>query len=168
MTSSQNSSIMALCMALAKMLSALAVMMTWCRREGKLKMRPSMLLIIEHHLSHLFVFQAQEPSVKNPLIGHFKLDDGFREVVISICLRVLSQVELDIVRDGPQQMRLGTRYVISELDWMREFIEGVSMEAVRILDLLCLMDPSLVTRIFPAVKKAFQFCGKAQRKLASC
>ena len=39
---------------------------------------------------------------------------------------------------------------------------------VRILDLLCLMDPSLVTRIFPAVKKAFQFCGKAQRKLASC
>lgn len=25
---------------------------------------------------------------------------------------------------------------------------------VRILDLLCLMDPSLVTRIFPAVKKA--------------
>ncbi|CAK9094551.1 AP-5 complex subunit zeta-1 (Adaptor-related protein complex 5 zeta subunit) (Zeta5) [Durusdinium trenchii] len=100
--------------------------------------------------------EAQEPSVKNPLIGHFKLDDGFREVVISICLRVLSQVELDIVRDGPQQMRLGTRYVISELDWMREFIEGVSMEAVRILDLLCLMDPSLVTRIFPAVKKVYE------------
>ena len=29
-----------------------------------------------------------------------------------------------------------------------------SAAEVRILDLLCLMDPSLVTRIFPAVKKA--------------
>ena len=93
---------------------------------------------------------------KSSLIGHFTLDEEFREVVISICLRILSQVELDIVRDGPQQMRLGARYVISELDWMREFIEGVSMEAVRILDLLCLMDPSLVTRIFPAVKKVYE------------
>ncbi|CAE7210530.1 AP5Z1 [Symbiodinium natans] len=95
-------------------------------------------------------------SDKSSLIGHFTLDEEFREVVISICLRILSQVELDIVRDGPQQMRLGARYVISELDWMREFIEGVSMEAVRILDLLCLMDPSLVTRIFPAVKKVYE------------
>ena len=96
------------------------------------------------------------PGDKSSLIGHFTLDEEFREVVISICLRILSQVELDIVRDGPQQMRLGARYVISELDWMREFIEGVSMEAVRILDLLCLMDPSLVTRIFPAVKKVYE------------
>lgn len=80
----------------------------------------------------------------------------------------ISEVELDIVRDGPQPfchvliqpceqilMAVGMsgrcdwepgltfieqlaaafnsscehRYVISELDWMREFIEGVSMEA---------------------------------------
>jgi hypothetical protein len=78
-----------------------------------------------------------------------------------------SEVELDIVRDGPQPfchvlippceqilMAVGMsgrcdwepgltfieqnaaafssserRYLISELDWMREFIEGVSMEA---------------------------------------
>ncbi|CAJ1454391.1 unnamed protein product [Effrenium voratum] len=100
--------------------------------------------------------EDSRPRSRSSLIGHFTLDDHFREVVISICLRILSQVELDIVRDGPQQMRLGTRYMISELDWMREFIEGVSMEAVRILDLLCLMDPSLVTRIFPAVKKVYE------------
>ena len=100
--------------------------------------------------------RPREPTNKSSLIGHFTLDEEFREVVISICLRILSQVELDIVRDGPQQMRLGARYVISELDWMKEFIEGVSMEAVRILDLLCLMDPSLVTRIFPAVKKVYE------------
>ena len=36
---------------------------------------------------------------------------------------------------------------------MRDFTESVAMEAVRILDLLCLMDPPLITRIFPAVKK---------------
>ena len=100
--------------------------------------------------------RPREATNKSSLIGHFTLDEEFREVVISICLRILSQVELDIVRDGPQQMRLGARYVISELDWMKEFIEGVSMEAVRILDLLCLMDPSLVTRIFPAVKKVYE------------
>ena len=42
---------------------------------------------------------------------------------------------------------------MSEKEFMRDFTESVAMEAVRILDLLCLMDPPLITRIFPAVKK---------------
>ena len=40
----------------------------------------------------------------NP-VGSFTLDETFREVVISICLRVLSQVERDIVLESVAQMR---------------------------------------------------------------
>jgi len=55
----------------------------------------------------------------NP-IGCFTLDETFREVVISICLRILSQVERDIVEENVTQMRLGSKFAISDLDWMKE------------------------------------------------
>ncbi|CAK0853089.1 unnamed protein product, partial [Prorocentrum cordatum] len=97
-----------------------------------------------------------EESVRMSPIGLFTLDETFREVVISICLRILSQVERDIVAENITQMRLGSKYAISDLDWMKEFTEATSMEAVRLLDLLCLMDPSLVSCIFPAVKKVYE------------
>ena len=38
---------------------------------------------------------------RNPLIGHFTLDEGFREVVISICLRVLSQARDPLQGENP-------------------------------------------------------------------
>merc|ERR1740123_841189 len=82
-----------------------------------------------------------------------------------MCLRVLSQVERDIVMENVSQMRLGSKYMISDHDWMREFTEATSMEAVRILDLLCLMDPSLVSCIFPAVKKVYERTANRQSGL---
>lgn len=98
-------------------------------------------------------------------IGYFTLDDSFRQVVIQVCLRILSQVERDIASEKVSYMQLGARYVISDLDWMKEFTEATSMEAVRILDLLCLMDPSLVSRIFPAVKKVYERTANRQSGL---
>lgn len=112
--------------------------------------------------------QAQARSAEsqrlNP-VGCFTMNDSFREVVISICLRVLSQVERDIVLENVAQMRLGTKYIVSDLDWIKEFTEATSMEAVRILDLLCLMDPSLVSCIFPAVKKVYERTANRQSGL---
>lgn len=48
---------------------------------------------------------------------------------------------------------------------MSEFTEATSMEAVRILDLICLMDPSLVSWIFPAVKKVYERTANRQSGL---
>lgn len=104
------------------------------------------------------------PQRSSPL-GRFTLDETFREVVISICLRMLSQVERDIVLDNVTQMRLGSKYIVSDLDWIKEFTEATSMEAVRILDLVCLMDPSLVSQIFPAVKKVYERTANRQSGL---
>eukprot|EP00397_Hematodinium_sp_SG-2012_P001523 GEMP01001526.1.p1 GENE.GEMP01001526.1~~GEMP01001526.1.p1 ORF type:complete len:798 (+),score=210.78 GEMP01001526.1:187-2580(+) len=88
--------------------------------------------------------------------GKKMLDPKFREIVIAYCLRILSQVERDIVVEQVAGLRVGAKHIVSNLDWMREFCESVSMEAVRILDLLCLMDCSLVSRIFPAIKKVYE------------
>lgn len=108
--------------------------------------------------------RSAESHRLNP-VGCFTMNDAFREVVISICLRVLSQVERDIVLENVAQMRLGTKYIVSDLDWIKEFTEATSMEAVRILDLLCLMDPSLVSCIFPAVKKVYERTANRQSGL---
>jgi len=92
--------------------------------------------------------------------GMFRLDDRFREVIVSYCLRVLSQVERETAMDPcppPSLVRHSPHRVsLNHHTWTREFAECCAMESVRILDLLCLMQPEIVSRIFPAVKKVYE------------
>ena len=91
--------------------------------------------------------EGEAPAALHPL---------FRDIIIRYCFRALQQVEHDYLPTNPESLKIGAKMVISEQEWMRDFIEAASMEAVRLLDLLCLMDPSLVSSVFPAIQKVYE------------
>lgn len=121
----------------------------------------------------------QNPSNPNA----FKLSQRFREVIIAYCHRILSQGERQVklpkeyVKEmgtaagnvsaafqgsaGNFASNLGQFGKISDKEaldirWASQLVEAASVEAVRILDLLCILDSSLVSSIFPAIKKVYE------------
>jgi AP-5 complex subunit zeta-1 len=62
------------------------------------------------------------------------LDKNFQEIIINYCLRLMEQSKLKPVQQTAQQQ--------SKMD--EAFSEIALLESIRILDLLCLMDSSLV------------------------
>eukprot|EP00742_Colponemidia_sp_Colp-10_P013536 GILJ01015295.1.p1 GENE.GILJ01015295.1~~GILJ01015295.1.p1 ORF type:complete len:1031 (+),score=128.49 GILJ01015295.1:288-3095(+) len=80
----------------------------------------------------------------------FTLNPAFREVIISYCLRLLTQAERHPV------IEFSMKTNIDELYFMEEFTEAAVLESIRILELLCSIDSNLVSKIFPAVHKVFE------------
>uniref|UniRef100_A0A0G4HYI9 Uncharacterized protein n=1 Tax=Chromera velia CCMP2878 TaxID=1169474 RepID=A0A0G4HYI9_9ALVE len=111
---------------------------------------------------------TQQGSVSLYGPGKFKLDTKFLEVVIAYSLRVLSQAEA--LGAGEEKgssfsswglplsssSQLMTPLRVSPRAWQREMSEASAMEAVRVLDVLCLIEPRVVSRIFPQVKKVYE------------
>ncbi|KJE94802.1 hypothetical protein CAOG_05380 [Capsaspora owczarzaki ATCC 30864] len=71
-----------------------------------------------------------------------RLDSSFKDAVVEYCLRIFDQVE---TRTQADRQRLG------ELDRA----DAALIEAIRILDVLGQIDPSVGPRVFPAVKRLF-------------
>ena len=94
----------------------------------------------------------------------FRMVAQFRETVIAYCHRLLSQGEpasgnlVDITGNGTRLGggSAGKKGLRLDLAWQLEFSESAALEAVRILDLLCLLDNSLVSSIFPAIKRVYE------------
>eukprot|EP00916_Digyalum_oweni_P007536 GHVL01012742.1.p1 GENE.GHVL01012742.1~~GHVL01012742.1.p1 ORF type:complete len:560 (-),score=135.12 GHVL01012742.1:416-2095(-) len=84
------------------------------------------------------------------------LNDSFCEVVIEYCSRILNQVERQTSGDHSNKiMKIGfdTQHFTTESDWSSEAVESISVEAVKILDTLCTLNPKHVSRTFETVKK---------------
>lgn len=78
-----------------------------------------------------------------------RIDDTFQKSVLSYCLRVLDQVKLEptnisnmVTRDGSESSGNASGGGCPRIE------ELLTIETVRILDVLCLIDGSLVCGIF--------------------
>ncbi|CAD7940163.1 unnamed protein product [Amoebophrya sp. A120] len=94
----------------------------------------------------------------------FPMHPYFRNVIIAYCHRVLAQSEREACVSSSNN---GSGRGVDEsakdawpksvaYAWQSQMIEASAVEAVRILDLLCIMDSSLVSAIFPAVKRVYE------------
>lgn len=80
-----------------------------------------------------------------------RLDPSFRSTIISVCNRVLAQGERQVL------FRECIEFIdCTNIEWQEGMAQGVGVEAVRILDLLCVMDRTLVSCIFPIIKKVYE------------
>lgn len=94
---------------------------------------------IRRWLSDMYV---KLPAPEEELLTR-KLDPALRECVVEYCLRVLAQSRLTIVDEPTKSnVRNSTKALVSIC----------LAESVRILDVLCTLDTSLVPRIFPVVR----------------
>lgn len=73
-----------------------------------------------------------------------RLKSSTAEKIISYCVRVIDQSGLTFVL--PQNERPG------EMQLEQELVDSVLVEAIRILDILCNIDPTLVSQLLHPVK----------------
>jgi hypothetical protein len=97
-------------------------------------------------LQRIYVGKKSRQMVSRP---DFVLSATVQEVIVSYCLRVIDQSKLK-----PPSQHEPTTSIRSMLE--NESLPIVALtESVKILDLVCLIDPTLVPRLFPTVKKLF-------------
>ena len=94
---------------------------------------------VRHWLTDMYV---KPPSQQEELMTR-KLDPFLRDCVVEYCLRVLHQSRLNIA-DDPSKSSIRNN--------PRQLVAICLNESVRILDVMCSLDESLVARIFPVVR----------------
>lgn len=70
-----------------------------------------------------------------------RLNPDFCESVILYCLRVIEQSKLQVAQDPSLRVK------------NNQVGDIALLESVRILDNICLIDPSKLTKVFPVLKK---------------
>ena len=116
-----------------------------------------------------------------PLIPSFTDDTtGLTDAVVAMAVRILSQCQRDIsalILNGKKKWKFVASPPSSQakpgepagsptsaslgihsplVGWTREFVESVIVEVVKCLDVICKRDPSVVSLVFPHVRKVYE------------
>ncbi|KAF8819772.1 hypothetical protein IE077_004021, partial [Cardiosporidium cionae] len=91
------------------------------------------------------------------------LNISFCKIIATYCFRLLEQIDRDAfnMEPGKSTTLVGKFFVgfiknfINETEWQMDFIESVAVEAIRLLDLLCIIDPSFILSSIKAIKKVY-------------